>query len=417
MIDLFFFSCFFDLRFFFLTANKKKKKSTSTSTSKTTDPPSEKQTRGSLRSAVDRALSSSKPPPAVVVDGCNSVKGFRYELWCLGRSARARYCCVSCPESGSSSSGNDRNGVEGEPSSGFVGRWPRALFDDLAARVEPPDPRNRWEQPLFLADARRRETERAAMKTEGGGGGGGRESVVAVRPAPASLPAGGRGGSIEETRGWPLDAVVAAVVAAVGPAKSGKKQQQEEEEEEKTTRTTLDDDGDGDNDTNDHAEPETLPLATTSIALRPAKCTLTARVAGADALGDLDAAAQAVLLAVAAAAKRAKNITSSSSSTAAAAAATTTTVIPSLTESTHSFAAIEIPLPVESKAEVKAEKQQRRQEEPLTLSLQRAPSLAELRRHKRDFLRAATAPMAGPLPAGMRAGASAFCEYLKRRVV
>lgn len=61
--------------------------------------------------------------------------------------------------------------------------------------------------------------------------------------------------------------------------------------------------------------------------------------------------------------------------------------------------------------------QRQQQEEPLTLSLRRAPSLAELRRHKRDFLRAATAPMAGPLPSGMRAGASAFCEYLKRRVV
>lgn len=352
-----------------------------------TDPPSEKQTRGALRSAVDRALASSKPPPAVVVDGCNAVKGFRYELWCLGRPFGARFCCVFCPEPGCGSAASSPSSSGGAGHA--LGRWPRSLFDDLAARVEPPDPRNRWEQPLFIADARRpRSSENGVAVAD-----------APVRPAPASLPAGGRGAAIEETIGWPLDSVAAAVVAAVAaPGRAMKKAESDTSaaavvaataEETSTSASAL-----------AAAPQDTLPLATTSIALRPAKCTLAARVAGADALGDLDAAAQTVLLAVAAALSPSASKNGAVAPTRAAA-----------------FAAIEIPISASSDAAEEQEAEGAPSEEPLTLSLRRAPTLAELRRHKRDFLRAATAPMAGPLPDGARAGASAFCEYLKRRVV
>ena len=397
------------------------------------DPPSEKQTRGALRSRVDRALAFSKPAPAVVVDGCNAVKGFRYELWCLGRPSGARFCCVFCPEPGSSSGGGGGGSASSSLSpppstddekAALIGRWPRALFEDLAARVEPPDPRNRWEQPLFVADARRAATE----GTERAGG------ALPVRPAPASLPAGGRGGAAEETAGWPLDAVAAAVVAAVAsaPGRGAPAKTKAGSALAAAAAAAA---------ASSQASPsaaaaaaaaaaaplrETLPLATASVALRPAKCTLSARVAGADALGDLDAAAQAVLMAVAAALPGPPSAASPSASASAAAANGRVAAAARPCEAA-SFAAIEIPLSPDAAADsdaaadgagdAAAREQRRGRDDPLTLALRRAPSLAELRRHKRDFLRAATAPMAGPLPRGARAGASAFCEYLKRRVV
>jgi len=396
------------------------------------DPPSEKQTRGALRSRVDRALASSKPAPAVVVDGCNVVKGFRYELWCLGRPSGAQFCCVFCPEPGSSGGGGGGGSASSSLSpppstddekAALVGRWPRALFEDLAARVEPPDPRNRWEQPLFIADARRTATE----GTERAGG------ALPVRPAPASLPAGGRGGAAEETAGWPLDAVAAAVVAAVAstPGRGAAAKTKAgsalaaaaaaASSQASTSAATAAAAAAA-------AAPlrETLPLATASVALRPAKCTLAARVAGADALGDLDAAAQAVLMAVAAALPGPPSAASPSVSASAAAANGREAAAARPCEAA-SFAAIEIPLSPDADADAEAaadgagdaaaREQRRGRDDPLTLALRRAPSLAELRRHKRDFLRAATAPMAGPLPRGARAGARAFCEYLKRRVV
>ena len=316
-----------------------------------------------------------------------------------------------CPEPGSSASSSSSSSSS---SSAFVGRWPRALFDDLAARVEPPDPRNRWEQPLFVADARRAKTEE--------------ESGLTLRPAPASLPAGGRGGAPEETRGWPLDAVAAAVVAAVaapgrGGAAAKKKAAESSVLDAAAAAAAAGASTMASSEASTPLLPETLPLATASVALRPAKCTLAARVAGADALGDLDAAAQAVLLAVAAALSRSRSLAAASSSAASAAAngggGAAAAASPPPSEAS-AFAAIEIPLSADDGSEGDAARKRRNQEEgedPLTLSLQRAPSLAELRRHKRDFLRAATAPMAGPLPSGARAGASAFCEYLKRRVV
>lgn len=327
------------------------------------------------------------------------MKGFRYELWCLGRLVGARFCSVFCPEPGSGASSSCSSLGAGH----VVGRWPRALFDDLAARVEPPDPRNRWEQPLFVADARR-----PRSPEEGSG-------AAAVRPAPASLPAGGRGAAVEERIGWPLDAVAAAVVAAV--AAPGRAREKAESDAAAAAAAVVAA-APGETSTSSSAAAaaaapphETLPLATTSVALRPAKCTLAARVAGADALGDLDAAAQAVLLAVAAALSSLSSSSSSKSKNGAPASASAAQA---------PFAAIEIPLAASSagaQEEEEAGKNRLSEQDPLTLSLRRAPSLAELRRHKRDFLRAATAPMAGPLPTGARAGASAFCEYLKRRVV
>ncbi|KAF6159663.1 hypothetical protein GIB67_029921 [Kingdonia uniflora] len=51
----------------------------------------EKNLRGVLRSEVDRSLSKEN---IVIVDSLNSIKGYRYELWCLARAVGIRYCVV-----------------------------------------------------------------------------------------------------------------------------------------------------------------------------------------------------------------------------------------------------------------------------------------------------------------------------------
>ncbi|KAG9456967.1 hypothetical protein H6P81_001475 [Aristolochia fimbriata] len=53
----------------------------------------EKNLRGVLRSEVDRSLTKDS---IVIVDSLNSIKGYRYELWCLARAAGIRYCVLYC---------------------------------------------------------------------------------------------------------------------------------------------------------------------------------------------------------------------------------------------------------------------------------------------------------------------------------
>ena len=102
------------------------------------DVPSEKNTRGLLRSAVDRSLTKSR---VVIFDSLNNIKGYRYELWCIARSMGTRYCMVHvdsplerCQEWNLSRAGD---------------KYSEAIFEDLASRFERPDARNRWDAPLF----------------------------------------------------------------------------------------------------------------------------------------------------------------------------------------------------------------------------------------------------------------------------
>ena len=54
----------------------------------------EKNTRGLLKATVDRSL--HKDGPVVIVDACNGIKGYRYELWCIARQVGSRSCVVHC---------------------------------------------------------------------------------------------------------------------------------------------------------------------------------------------------------------------------------------------------------------------------------------------------------------------------------
>ncbi|KAK9277174.1 hypothetical protein L1049_006713 [Liquidambar formosana] len=105
------------------------------------DMTAEKNLRGVLRSEVDRSLSKDN---IIIVDSLNSIKGYRYELWCLARAAGIRYCVLYCDaEENHCRKWNDERREKGEAS------YNDKIFEDLVRRFEKPDRRNRWDSPLF----------------------------------------------------------------------------------------------------------------------------------------------------------------------------------------------------------------------------------------------------------------------------
>lgn len=100
----------------------------------------EKTNRASLKSSVERYLN---PDSIVILDSLNYIKGYRYELYCISKHLKTSYCVVLCD-----------TGVDvarawnsaREPSQSYT----QQVFDELVVRLETPDSRNRWDQPLFI---------------------------------------------------------------------------------------------------------------------------------------------------------------------------------------------------------------------------------------------------------------------------
>jgi hypothetical protein len=116
------------------------------------DASAEKVTRARVRAGVERALTEASA--VVIADGGHGVKGFRYELFCAARNVGARSTVVwvgpDVPYSVASAVNavrcNDVNHViEGN---GRATSYTAITLDDLWARFEPPDSRNRWDSPL-----------------------------------------------------------------------------------------------------------------------------------------------------------------------------------------------------------------------------------------------------------------------------
>lgn len=105
------------------------------------DMTAEKNLRGVLRSEVDRSLSKDN---IIIVDSLNSIKGYRYELWCLARAAGIRYCVLYCDvEDTHCRKWNEERREKGEAA------YNDKIFEDLLRRFERPERRNRWDSPLF----------------------------------------------------------------------------------------------------------------------------------------------------------------------------------------------------------------------------------------------------------------------------
>jgi tRNA uridine 5-carbamoylmethylation protein Kti12 len=104
----------------------------------------EKQTRGALKAAFDRAVkktggSDSSSRRLVILDSLNYIKGFRYELHCISKAS------------------GDKHGILWVLNRlSVVQQWNKnyssGLLLELISRFEPPDERNRWDKPLFTVD-------------------------------------------------------------------------------------------------------------------------------------------------------------------------------------------------------------------------------------------------------------------------
>lgn len=103
---------------------------------------SEKKTRAQLRTSVERALST--PKSIVIVDSLNYIKGFRYELYCVAKTASASYGVIHANASFETCISRDNCDDED--------KWGEELNKALNNRFEEPQARNRWDSPLFTID-------------------------------------------------------------------------------------------------------------------------------------------------------------------------------------------------------------------------------------------------------------------------
>jgi protein KTI12 len=122
----------------------------------------EKVMRGALKSSFDRAVATAvhdetatthgkkAKKTLIILDSTNYIKGFRYELFCIGKAATSRYCVVWCL--------NDIHIVKEwnlqRRRENSTSSYPDDVLEALLLRYEPPDERNRWDRPLFRIDVR-----------------------------------------------------------------------------------------------------------------------------------------------------------------------------------------------------------------------------------------------------------------------
>uniref|UniRef100_F1L3H9 Protein KTI12 homolog n=2 Tax=Ascaris TaxID=6251 RepID=F1L3H9_ASCSU len=99
----------------------------------------EREQRAFLRSEVQRRLSKDR---LIICDSLNYIKGFRYELFCVGKLVQTTFAVVFCEANAQTSKWLDSQKDENE-------RYEEGKIDDVLMRFERPDGKNRWDSPLF----------------------------------------------------------------------------------------------------------------------------------------------------------------------------------------------------------------------------------------------------------------------------
>lgn len=102
----------------------------------------EKQVRAQLRSNSDRALAVSQT--IVIVDSLNYIKGFRYELFCVAKTAGVSYAVIEAEANVADCHKRDSARLESSKDG-----YGEGLIKALSDRFEPPKARNRWDSPLY----------------------------------------------------------------------------------------------------------------------------------------------------------------------------------------------------------------------------------------------------------------------------
>ncbi|XP_074661671.1 protein KTI12 homolog [Tubulanus polymorphus] len=99
----------------------------------------EKETRATLKSEVQRKISKED---VVILDSLNYIKGFRYELFCVTKSAQTPQCVIFCDIS-------EELCKQWNSSRPDADQYSHDVLNGLLMRFECPDSRNRWDSPLF----------------------------------------------------------------------------------------------------------------------------------------------------------------------------------------------------------------------------------------------------------------------------
>uniref|UniRef100_U5EW10 Protein KTI12 homolog n=1 Tax=Corethrella appendiculata TaxID=1370023 RepID=U5EW10_9DIPT len=100
------------------------------------DSQKEKLMRLHVKSEIVRLLNKTD---VIIVDGTNYIKGFRYELYCVSKSARASQCTVYCAANIEQARNLNKNS----------NKYSNEIFSALVNRFEEPKACNRWDAPLF----------------------------------------------------------------------------------------------------------------------------------------------------------------------------------------------------------------------------------------------------------------------------
>ncbi|KAJ3129839.1 hypothetical protein HK098_008073 [Nowakowskiella sp. JEL0407] len=97
----------------------------------------EKNARALIMSAVERFLTKED---IVICDYMNYIKGFRYQLYCVARSLGTPSCCLHCGIT--QDQALEFNTLKPSP-------YTEETLKDLITRFEEPDPKSRWDSPLY----------------------------------------------------------------------------------------------------------------------------------------------------------------------------------------------------------------------------------------------------------------------------
>ena len=137
------------------------------------DARAEQTTRAALKAEFDRAVASSRggddDDALVLLDSLNYIKGYRYELYCISKAAGTRHGTVwitagdggedrakrrnrERKESQTQRRSGDRAAGQGNGSDAEGYYEDDETMDGLVLRFEPPDDKNRWENPLYKVD-------------------------------------------------------------------------------------------------------------------------------------------------------------------------------------------------------------------------------------------------------------------------
>ncbi|XP_022223792.1 protein KTI12 homolog [Drosophila obscura] len=122
------------------------------------DSQKEKVVRSDLKSEALRHLNKED---VVILDAGNYIKGYRYELYCITKSARTTQCTLFCciPQEQAWSFNGQRLEPDELPGDGQTTQllnnsnvpYTREIFDALCMRYEEPNSNSRWDSPLTVA--------------------------------------------------------------------------------------------------------------------------------------------------------------------------------------------------------------------------------------------------------------------------